>query len=360
MKKLAVVLGVFIVVGILVWIYSPDQKENVENKPVVKIGVVMPLTGEWGYIGVSNQGAIDVALKDLGNQSTKYNYEVIFEDSQFNAYKTANIISKLINVDKVDAVISGFSLMGNIISPITEKNRVIHINSFGSDANIARGKYNFMNWTMPEAEVYKLIEVINDKGYKNVVTISLNDSGTLAQAKVIDEKLKVFGVTHSIRLINPGARDMRLEIQKAEASGVELYILQLYNPENSIFIRQLRELGSKADVTAIETFSIYEDKSIVEGAWYIDASASNNDVTKRILEHNASVNTYGITNSYDNVMLLVKSFESALSKDEAVEELAKIKEYNGVTGALLQDDEGIFHSEAIVKVVKNGEILIEE
>jgi hypothetical protein len=63
---------------------------------------------------------------------------------------------------------------------------------------------------------------------------------------------------------------------------------------------------------------------------------------------------------YDALHLLVDSFEKAPSKGEAVEELAKIKSYDGVLGLLEQNDEGIFQSRAIVKIIRNGKTVTEE
>jgi hypothetical protein len=63
---------------------------------------------------------------------------------------------------------------------------------------------------------------------------------------------------------------------------------------------------------------------------------------------------------YDDVMLLREAFEKAASKEQAVTGLLDIKEYDGITGHLVQDEDGIFNSEAVIKRIENGKAVIED
>ena len=59
-------------------------------------------------------------------------------------------------------------------------------------------------------------------------------------------------------------------------------------------------------------------------------------------------------------MLIVYAFEHAENKESAIDELLKLKEYNGVVGKIVQDENGIFNSNAVLKTIKNGKIVIED
>ena len=63
-------------------------------------------------------------------------------------------------------------------------------------------------------------------------------------------------------------------------------------------------------------------------------------------------------NTYDAVMLIVKAFERAETKETAIDELLKIKEYDGVVGMVYQDENGIFNSNAVLKKVINGKPVV--
>jgi branched-chain amino acid transport system substrate-binding protein len=286
-----------------------------------------------------------------------YHYEAVIEDSMMNSAKAANIISKMINIDKIDAVITAASNVCNVIAPIAEKNKVIHIAN-ASDPNVATGKYNFINWTQPEFQAKKMVETIADKGYKNVAIVILNQEGSIACGEALTEGLNNKGIKNEVVLFNTGTKDFRMDVKRMADKKIDLYVVMLYNPEISIFIKQLREHGVEADVTSIETFSFMEGKQLIEGSWYVDAATADDYTMKRIKEHNKSDATYAVGNMYDDIMLIAKAFEAADSKEQAIDKMLEIKEYNGITGHVEQDENGIFNSEAIVKKIVDGKIVI--
>ena len=73
MKKLSVIL---IIAYLLFTINSStsDQKSNEnnsENENILKIGVLLPLSGEFQEVGLSFLKAIQMALFDIDNQNIK-------------------------------------------------------------------------------------------------------------------------------------------------------------------------------------------------------------------------------------------------------------------------------------------------
>lgn len=58
------------------------------------------------------------------------------------------------------------------------------------------------------------------------------------------------------------------------------------------------------------------------------------------------------------IMLLVEAFEKADNKEMAVKELQKFHTFEGMTGKLSQDENGIFNSEAVMKVIQNGKLKV--
>ena len=49
------------------------------------------------------------------------------------------------------------------------------------------------------------------------------------------------------------------------------------------------------------------------------------------------------------------------SSDEITDELIKIKKHQGESGEMIQDEEGVFWTKAVEKVIKNGDpVVVEE
>ncbi|MDR1026752.1 MAG: ABC transporter substrate-binding protein [Lactobacillus sp.] len=359
MKKITTILAIIFAITILIIEKNTVNKAvSTDSKPTIKIGVMLPLSGEQSKLGIAAKGAAEIASKHIKSMSTKYNYEFIYEDNQFNAAKVPAILSKFMSIDKIDALLDGGSAVGNISSPVAEKSKLIHLNIWASDANVAKGKYNFLNWTQPPKETKKMAEIIHNKGYKNVHMVITNHDGPIAVANALEQELNKLNVLNTTKKINMGTRDMRLDIKKMEADNADLYVLILFDPDLSIFIKQQKEIGSTTNITSIEAFSFLEDMSIIEGAWYVDVAESSNPVMDEIKNHNNSNFSYGMGNMYDNIMILVNAFENAETKENVVDELAKTTHHQGIVGSLTQDEEGIFQSEAIIKKVINGQPVI--
>ena len=363
MKKFLIGALVLAAAGFGIWKYMdkiaalPAAPRN--DKPVIKVGVILPLTGNLASMGQAAKGAVEVAAEKIKREDTKYSYEFIFEDNQWSPAKTAVILSKFISVDKIDALLDGGSAVGKVTSPKTEERQIIHLNVWASDKRAAEGKYNFVNHTQPEYEASRLTKVIKDKGYANVIIVSVNDEGCLVVSKALQKELDSAGVKNRMETINLGTRDFKIMIEKMQKENPDLYVEIMWEPELNIFLKQMGELGYKTDITTIEAIP-FDNLYQFEGRWYVDAAEGKGPVMNEIRAHNKSDTVYGVSNMYDNVMLLVGAFEKAESKDKAVDELIKVKEYEGVTGRLAQDDEGVFQSQAVVKKVVNGKSVVME
>ena len=347
-------LGLCMVLALIACKDEEKDSIEVDTRPVIKIGFNLPLTGDMGNIGQAMKGAANLAKQDLDEKRLRYNYQFVIEDNVFETRKIATINQKFVFLDKVDAIIDFTSKIGQITNPITEKNKIIHISICSSDAKVAEGKYNFIHGTQPKAEAERLVEKIIEDRINNVVIFTSIDQATIEMADTIKQKLMGKKIKFKEFLTNPGEKDVSLMLNMAKDEKPELYVVMEYSPTLNIILKRLKETQNNVPVTAMETFNILEDKSILEGQWFVDAAEVNKDNYERFVAYNKSDNIYGVGNIYDAIMLLVQAFENAESKDKAVDELSNIKTYKGVVGDLWQDENGIFNSKAILKRIING------
>ena len=342
---------------VLALVACKDEKKEsaqTETKPVVKIGITLPLTGDMGSIGQVMKGAATLAQMDIEEKALRYRYQFIIEDNAFESKKTAVINQKFISLDKVDAIIDFASKIGLVTTPVAEENKVIHISACASDSKVAEGKYNFIHWTQPRGEVERLVEKIVEDKIGNIALFTQVDQATIEIADTLKQKLTENNIKFKEFRTNPGEKDVSLLLNMAQEENPELYVVLEYSPTLDIILKRLKEVSDNIPVTSIETFSFLDDKSSVEGRWFVDAAEVNKDNYERFTSYNKSDNLFGVGNMYDAIMLLVQSFENAESKEKAVEELSKIKTYKGVVGDLHQDENGIFNSKAIVKRIIDG------
>lgn len=90
-----------------------------ENSDKIRVGVLMPLTGDIAYIGQSYLNAILMAV-----DTSKV--KLFVDDTKSEAKTAMTIVNKMLSIDKVDVVISAVPAVSEAVNPILEKNDVLH------------------------------------------------------------------------------------------------------------------------------------------------------------------------------------------------------------------------------------------
>src|SRR6266568_4444789 len=83
---------------------------------VVKIGVIVPLTGPYTILGNSFLKAVEMAERDL--RGTKYRYQLVRVDVGQDPRQAGAAIGHAIQDEKVNAIVGGISLFGQATQPI--------------------------------------------------------------------------------------------------------------------------------------------------------------------------------------------------------------------------------------------------
>ena len=331
-------------------------------KPVVKIGLSASLTGVNAFLGETARDAMILAKESLP-QDTKYQYEFIFEDDGLEAKKAASVANKLISIDKVNALVSLSANIGAVISPISEKNKVIHF-CLSSEDTVADGAFNFNHWTAPSEQARVLVNELEKRGIKKIALFTLNHLGAIAIVDSVKEKLKVAGIeVVGDELLNAGEKDFRTAVAKAKSGNPDIYLLIFFSPELEILTKQIREAGITAPLTSIEAFGISVEPQIFEGAWYVDAADASKGFYEKFETRFGKPPQSGAANVYDIVNILVKGFETAavapdavdgIPTQEAVVEVIHKIDMDGMLGRITIDDKGVVFSPASVKIIKDG------
>ncbi len=334
------------------------EAPNENEKPVVKIGISLPLSGSMADVGKVLKTTVSLVEKDL-SQKTRNKYEFIIEDNAFDAKRAAMVNNKFFNKDKVDAILDVGSKVGLITSPLADNNKVIHI-SLATEKAVAKGSYNFINWTQPSDTTKKMVDKILKDKINNVVIFTQEDQAMIA----ISDELKKEFTNNNVKYIekknNHGEKDFNMVLNDLMSFEPQLFILLEYSPSINVLLKRIKEMNFTAQVSSVETFGYIENKEDIEGLWYSDAPDIKSEYRDKFVRHNKSENTYGVGYIYDSLNMLVEAFENA-TNDNVLEAFKNIKKYEGVVGVLEQDEQGAIHSPAVIKKIINGQpVVVEE
>jgi len=355
--------GIIVLVAIiLVFSFFHNINGNTVNeKPVIKIGASLPLTGGAGFIGQGMKDAIELAKENLP-KDTKYDYQVIYEDDKLDSKEASNAVQKLININDVDILISATSGPGNVIAPIAEQNKVLHI-STASDTNIAKREYNFLDWTTPQQEAKTFVSELQRRNIKKIAIIGVNQQGIIEVTKAVkDEIAKTDIQITSSEEFNFGDKDFKTILLKAKEGNPDIYLFESFSPEIEAMTKQAKELGI-TKITAIESFEMSEEPELFEGLWYVNPADSTQEFSKIFNEKYGKNPPLASANGYDEFNLIVSATENAgknlgpnekPTTDQISDELLKIKNFNGALGTLNVLDNRIIDSKAVVREIKDG------
>jgi branched-chain amino acid transport system substrate-binding protein len=205
-----------------------------------KLGIILPLSGPVAEVGESIKNNIELSREDFDPEGK---VKVIYEDDQFQPKNSVNAMWKLIEIEKVDAVITFGGSTSNAVSEIAEKKEVPML-AITALSTIGRGKQNVRSIFLSangQSQLY-----VNELAKRNQNKISLITNTQDALLHIRDGILKEFkGEVLNNEEVTPGEQNISSIVTKLRVKKPEAILLLTLPPHNSMFAKQLRNQGFK-------------------------------------------------------------------------------------------------------------------
>jgi branched-chain amino acid transport system substrate-binding protein len=134
---------------------------------VIRIGVVMPISGPGSYFGVMGKEGIDLAMEQVGkNPINGYRLQVQAEDSACSPLQATNAVKRLIDQFKPHIVIGDECSDASLaIAPILEQNKIVQLNAGSVTMKLTESGYKYVFRIFPNAEQQSLplVKVAREK-----------------------------------------------------------------------------------------------------------------------------------------------------------------------------------------------------
>ncbi len=362
---LVITLSFFVVAFLGCSKKPPEAKE-------IKIGVLMPLTGDAASIGVPAWNGIQFAIEQIngGRKPEEPLLRLVAEDTKALPTEGLSGLQKLISIEKVKLIIGPLtSTVTLAVAPVAEKNKVVIISPGASAPKISEsGDYIFrseISEKLGGAIQAKL--AINELGYKRVACVYINTDYGVGLFRVFKDSFEQLG-GHIVlsEAFDSGETDFRAIISKIKTVETDAVFLVAID-EVINFVKQKEELGL---VAQIYTTPIFENKLYLEkldkwaeGIVYVyygtyAPEAKDDRVRSFVQAYESrfkSIPTYYSANAYDAANMLYAALRASSYQAEGVKDaLYKIKNFEGVSGVMSFDNNGDVTKEVSLKVVRNG------
>lgn len=370
-KVTKIIIGLIILIIVIGGIWYGTTRKSKEEE-VIKIGAIIPLTGVAAQYGENEDKAIKLALEEINSMGGVLGkkIEIIYEDTKCDGEKGATAMNKLINVDKVDLVIS-FECSAPTLSaaPIAENNKKLFVVAVATAPGIAQqGRYIFRITPPDTAQGKDLAGVIKSRGYQRVAVLYLNNDYGVGIKDIFKNNFEGDGRTMvASETFTEEASDFKTQLTKIKGKAPEALLLVAYANQYAQLFKQIKELDIKAQIFASETL---KDETLMKKIGNIADSTivtyyssplteeRNNFVEKMKERYGEEPGTYADF-AYDAVWIVKEAITKANKLDtETIKQSLESISYNGVTGLTEFDEYGEVKGKTFVLyIIKNGKFV---
>ncbi len=368
-KTILWVVIIVVVIG-LIW-YGLTRKPAEE---VIKIGAILPLTGEAAIAGVSIQQGIEIAVEEINKAGgiKGRQIKVVFENDEYDNKKTVTASQKLINVDKIDIGIVSFVHGAKAVMPIFEQNKIPLMVAWDSTNELEEGDYIFSTGFSTELSGKKMANyAYNELNLREVAIVLHQDEWSEAIAPAFKQKFQELGGEVLLEeKVAIGESDFKTIISKIKSKNADAVYLPLVPVNTDMFLKQAKELALKSQILSGDALIpdiIMAAGDAAEGVYFTSIYVEDNEISQALTEKYRE--KYGeeapalpmVAFGYDAMLAIKSAIESAEEiTPEGIKDALYSVDIIGAGGQIKIRANGL--SERIEKVfkVQNGEgILVE-
>ncbi|MDD5163150.1 MAG: ABC transporter substrate-binding protein [Candidatus ainarchaeum sp.] len=363
------ILGITIAATIAIIFFAGCTQQQPENGKEIKIGALVPLTGNYSVLGNRIKNGMELAKQDLLVENPNKQIELVFEDA-CQPKDAVTAIQKMIEVDKINLIGGSFCLVGLVpIIPITEEKKMIVFNTAANPDSVLNHPYVFSTNKSIKSDAAGMANFALQKlNAKTAVTVFYNTPlGQDFNKHLTETFIAGNGTVLSTQMVELNAVDFRTELTKIKEQKPDvIFIIQLSN-SLGLFLKQAKELGIEAKIMS---HSEAEDPNVLATAaeaaeGFIISSSEPKIKTKEILDFKEKYSkAFGAepdilaATAYDSLKLQVIAFEKCNgSSDCMAEEFHKTKNYAGASGNITINANGSSDKPTNFKIVKNGKFV---
>ncbi len=250
MNKTWIGIIAIVILGIVVWGIASLGSQNTDTGTgPLKIGVILPLTGDAAAYGEPLQNVTQLATDEI-NAAGGVNgrpMQLIIEDGKCTGQDAANAAQKLVNVDKVQVIIGGFCSGESLAAePVAAQAKVAMISPGSSSPKLTGiGPYFVRNYPSDATQGTVLANIAyNDKGWKTVAVIQEQTDYAAGIASVFSGAFSKLGGQAPIEQFPTETNDFRSLLSKVKGENPDAVFVVVQTPAvGQRIFTQMQQLG---------------------------------------------------------------------------------------------------------------------
>lgn len=327
-KVLALVLAVLMIVSMCAC-SSAKKEATVET---IKIGLAFPMSGTAAMAGKYSTHGADVLKEELGGKITvgdkEYPVEFVTMDTEGSEEKTTNVYQKLIEEEKVIAIVGPDSSKCMLAAaPIAQNAKCPAITTFGTNTAVTKvGNYIFRACFIDPFQGSVAAAYCDQQGYKTAC-IMFNNADAYAvglkDAFVENFKGEVLAIEE---YSGSDVKDYNVQLTKLAAQNPDVLLLPNLNVELGLQIQQARTAGLNCPIICGDSADTPDVANVagpaIEGVAYVSAfsAESTDEAAKKFVDAYVKLYPDELPNSnaeltYETAKMVVWAIQNAKTLD---------------------------------------------
>lgn len=353
---------------------SAAMTSSVSAEEVIKVGVFLPLTGDNAAGGELELRGVELANKNHPTVLGK-KIQLFVQDNKSDKAEAANVVARLIEKDKVCAIIGTYgSSLAMAAGNILKENKIPAVGTSCTNPQVTKGNdYYFRACFIDPFQGTVMANYFKKLGYKKVAIVQeVSNDYSVGLAKFFADSFKALG-GQVIEVVNyqTGDKDFTAILTNVKAKNPDAIYAPGNFTESALLISQAHQLGLKAKFYGGDTWETSDFLEVggedVEGAVLTTAFGREVATTK---EAKIFLDTFAkefkneepsalTALAYDAYMMVYYGIQKAGSTDSIAirNAIANNKNLPLVTGKTSLNADGDPVKGAVIKTVKNGKFV---
>ena len=351
---------------------NSGSASGTEIGKTLKIGFNFEETGDVASYGTAEQKGAKLAVDEInkaGGVDGKQ-IEVTDKDNKSELSETSTVSTNLVTQAKVNAII-GPATSGGTGAAITNaaKASVPLITPSGTQDDLTKGQDYLFRATFIDSFQGKILsKYVTDNLKAKKVVLYYDNSSDYAKgiAKAFQEEYK--GEIVATETFASKDTDFQAALTKFKGKDFDALVVPGYYTEAGKIVNQARGIGIDKPIVGGDGFNSEEfisqaTPAAATNVYYVSGYSTSGDMTakaKKFLEaykakYNEEPSMFSAL-AYDSVYMVAEASKGAKNSVDIKENLAKLKDFEGVTGSITMDKNHNPVKSALMIGLKDGKV----
>ena len=351
---------------------NSGSASGTEIGKTLKIGFNFEETGDVASYGTAEQKAAKLAVDEInkaGGVDGKQ-IEVTDKDNKSELSEASTVSTNLVTQAKVNAII-GPATSGGTGAAITNaaKASVPLVTPSGTQDDLTKGQDYLFRTTFIDSFQGKILsKYVTDNLKAKKVVLYYDNSSDYAKgiAKAFQEEYK--GEIVATETFASKDTDFQAALTKFKGKDFDALVVPGYYTEAGKIVNQARGIGIDKPIVGGDGFNSEEfisqaTPAAATNVYYVSGYSTSGDMTakaKKFLEaykakYNEEPSMFSAL-AYDSVYMVAEASKGAKNSVDIKENLAKLKDFEGVTGSITMDKNHNPVKSALMIGLKDGKV----